>query len=47
MKDHEILNALIEARYDMSSANTETNYYNGQYYYWTDFKDYKTLNNLW
>lgn len=41
--DSDLLKIYIEETYGVSSSATETNYYNGQYYYNNEFKDYKPL----
>lgn len=41
--DRDLLRVLTELAYGVNIDAEETNYYNGQYYYWKDFKDYKGL----
>lgn len=44
--DGDILETLLTERYGVSLDSEETNYWNGQYYYWNEFKDYKGLIDL-
>lgn len=43
LMEGKLLAMLTELKYGGNSGATETNYYNGQYYYNNEFKDYKGL----